>query len=497
MGKCLRRESNLTMTKMKSLILFVQILTASNGPLERSGERYEHETIQQRYESYAKQGNVKLEDLDENTRFIFFRDDPFRRFMQRTNEWMDIMMFIMNLNFQQDKFKFVFVYTQLERVNEMAIQQKAIEWEKVFNMDHMAKELPFVSWELYLNYLRKNQGVHESEQPEVVFDELVLIQIDENLGRDRIKAFEQGDAVGHSHEANVECYPHGYKLEEKQRKNRERQWTGNFWAMREGLRAKKLSCHSFRGSMNAMAPYFVNSNSSSIVIDAKNCANKNLKNCIDVNLLPDTEHTSVEWRTFSMERLTAPLSLQWHVMRNFEFSDAIMEDSKEYTKNAWQDKEFVSLVYYSQGNEEHSNYVELQKKKYDVDHVYIQTLRADQEELDNYNKLSSNVHMMSILETANQRAYTPEEIEIYGYIFSVQAKSFLGMVNCPMTELVFKKRAVNFKTDSTNFMYSCLSLKCKTGYGIEKRMARYSPKYWTQTELEQFEKLKAAQKDEL
>ena len=43
---------------------------------------------------------------------------------------------------------------------------------------------------------------------------------------------------------------------------------------------------------------------------------------------------------------------------------------------------------------------------------------------------------------------------------------------------------------------SCLSLKCKTGYGLEKRMARYSSKYWTQTELDQFEKLKAA-RDEL
>ena len=131
-----------------------------------------------------------------------------------------------------------------------------------------------------------------------------------------------------------------------------------------------------------MAPYLVNSNFSSIVIDAKNCANKNLKNCIDIKLLPDTEHSSVEWRTFSMERLTAPLSIQWHVIRNFELSNLIIEDSKVFVENAWQDNDFVSLVYYSQGNEEHSNYVELQKKKFKVDHVYIQTLRADQEEVD-------------------------------------------------------------------------------------------------------------------
>ena len=87
------------MTKIKSLLLLAQIIAASNDPLERSGERYEHETIQQRYESYAKQGNIKLEDLDENTKFIFFRDDPFRRFMQRTNEWMDIMTLVFDIIF--------------------------------------------------------------------------------------------------------------------------------------------------------------------------------------------------------------------------------------------------------------------------------------------------------------------------------------------------------------------------------------------------------------
>ena len=81
-------------------------------------------------------------------------------------------------------------------------------------MEHMSKQLPFVSWELYLNFLRKKQGVHESEQPEVVFDELIILQVDENLGRDRIRAFENGEkSIGNSHEIDVECYPHGYKLE--------------------------------------------------------------------------------------------------------------------------------------------------------------------------------------------------------------------------------------------------------------------------------------------
>ena len=46
------------------------------------------------------------------------------------------------------------------------------------------------------------------------------------------------------------------------------------------------------------------------------------------------------------------------------------------------DDKFVSIVYYSHGDEEHANYVKLQKKRFDVDHVYIQTMRADQEEFD-------------------------------------------------------------------------------------------------------------------
>ena len=35
-----------------------------------------------------------------------------------------LKIFIMNLNFQQDKLKFVFVYTQIERVSEVAIQRE-------------------------------------------------------------------------------------------------------------------------------------------------------------------------------------------------------------------------------------------------------------------------------------------------------------------------------------------------------------------------------------
>ena len=71
---------------------------------DKDALQYKSETIQDRYDAYAKMGNLQLDDLDENTRFIFYRDDPFQRFMKRLFTWLDILTFVMNLNFQQDKF---------------------------------------------------------------------------------------------------------------------------------------------------------------------------------------------------------------------------------------------------------------------------------------------------------------------------------------------------------------------------------------------------------
>ena len=71
---------------------------------DKDALHFKSETIQDRYDEYAKMGNVQLDDLDANTRFIFYRDDPFQRFMKRLFTWLDILTFVMNLNFQQVKF---------------------------------------------------------------------------------------------------------------------------------------------------------------------------------------------------------------------------------------------------------------------------------------------------------------------------------------------------------------------------------------------------------
>ena len=75
--------------------------------------------------------------------------------------------------------------------------------------------------------------------------------------------------------------------------------------------------------------------------------------------------------------------MRWHIVRTFDLSEVLRKEISEYKLTTpLENEEFVSLVYYSEGNDEHANYVKLQKRKFNVDHVYIQTMRADQEELD-------------------------------------------------------------------------------------------------------------------
>ena len=53
--------------------------------------QFEGETVQDRYKAYASQAAVTLDDLDENTKFLFYRDDPFQRMLKRTNQWIDFL----------------------------------------------------------------------------------------------------------------------------------------------------------------------------------------------------------------------------------------------------------------------------------------------------------------------------------------------------------------------------------------------------------------------
>ena len=153
-------------------------ITSEDFRSDKEALQFKSESIQDRYDVYEDMGNVQLDDLDENTRFIFYRDDPFQRFMKRLFTWLDILTFVMNLNFQQDKFeislrpdindiksvisyepysrmqyqikllilskikskyKYVYVYTLFERVNEIAIKQQPWKWEQIVEIRKMAK----------------------------------------------------------------------------------------------------------------------------------------------------------------------------------------------------------------------------------------------------------------------------------------------------------------------------------------------------------------------
>ena len=71
-----------------------------------------------------------------------------------------------------------------------------------------------ISWKQYLAFLRIQQGLHEEDQPETVFDEIVSLQLDETAATEKIEAFRKGEEImRHGHDSGVTCFPHAYKLE--------------------------------------------------------------------------------------------------------------------------------------------------------------------------------------------------------------------------------------------------------------------------------------------
>ena len=95
-----------------------------------------------------------------------------------------------------------------------------------------------------------------------------------------------------------------------------------------------------------------------------------------------------------------------------------------------------------------------QKLKFDVEHIHIHTLTADQTEILSYQHFGiPNVYMMSPTALDGQsRTYSISEIELFGYQIGVDAKIYLGLMDDMVTWLIFEKRAVNFKTDENNFL---------------------------------------------
>ena len=149
---------------------------------------------------------------------------------------MQMIRFI--LNSYKDKYKYVYVYTMFERVNEIAIKQQPWKWEQIVEIRKMAKGwvatntshhlkwgacfpwlsslhcsnqnsarrtplylnlflrfisfetqkgIPIIDWDTYVKFLARKQGIHPEETPDLTIDQVMVIQLDKDVGRNAIR----------------------------------------------------------------------------------------------------------------------------------------------------------------------------------------------------------------------------------------------------------------------------------------------------------------------
>ena len=111
------------------------------------------------------------------------------------------------MNMIQDKYKFVYVYTQIENVSEVNLQSKfainqkvtyaawirfffseePYKFEYIWDTQRLVKNSPIISWDMYIDYLRVEQKRHPQEQPEIYIDEVMAIQTDSGIGKALMK----------------------------------------------------------------------------------------------------------------------------------------------------------------------------------------------------------------------------------------------------------------------------------------------------------------------
>ena len=101
----------------------------------------------------------------------------------------------------QDKYRFVYVYTQIENVSEVNLQSKfatnvrytnnfseePYKFEYIWDTNRLIKNSPIISWDMYIDYLRIEQKRHPQEQPEIYIDEVMAIQTDSGIGKALMK----------------------------------------------------------------------------------------------------------------------------------------------------------------------------------------------------------------------------------------------------------------------------------------------------------------------
>ena len=49
------------------------------------------------------------------------------------------------------------------------------------------KGIPIIDWDTYVKFLARKQGIHPEETPDLTIDEVMVIQLDKDVGRNAIR----------------------------------------------------------------------------------------------------------------------------------------------------------------------------------------------------------------------------------------------------------------------------------------------------------------------
>ena len=51
----------------------------------------------------------------------------------------------------------------------------------------LKKGIPIIDWDTYVKFLARKQGIHPEETPDLTIDQVMVIQLDKDVGRNAIR----------------------------------------------------------------------------------------------------------------------------------------------------------------------------------------------------------------------------------------------------------------------------------------------------------------------
>ena len=82
-----------------------------------------------------------------------------------------------------------------------------------------------------------------------------------------------------------------------------------------------------------------------------------------------------KWRTYNPSNPVTPHSIRWHLVRNLDLAQTVKIEVEKWKEGRLPESDYITVVYYSRGNEENADYIQSKKDQFEVDHVYLHTLR--------------------------------------------------------------------------------------------------------------------------